>query len=189
MLGIAQAVTKWIWCAAVNLKERNLSGPVVSRLARISDSTLRQWRKRGFLPATKSPNAWPTFSVMETLRVAVIAELGRYGVDLKFAADMVEAFDLIDGEAFDFDGHSFNNEAATKRLRGPLYLRASQGGWVSDEEGNRHAMPVTAPKVGVAELVKDRRFTISDDPDDTVVIAVDVSKVFRRIEAELKGVI
>jgi hypothetical protein len=50
-------------------------------------------------------------------------------------------------------------------------------------------MPVTAPKVGVAELVKDRRFTISDDPDDTVVIAVDVSKVFRRIEAELKGVI
>lgn len=72
----------------INVDERNLSGPTVARLAGITDSTLRQWNKRGLTTRPGGPNAWPTYSLRDAVRYTTIADLGRAGVDLTLASQI-----------------------------------------------------------------------------------------------------
>ena len=156
----------------MDLSSRKLSGPVVSRLARISDATFRQWRKRGLIAAAATPNAWPTFSVLEALKVTLIAELGRSGVDLRFAAQIAETVDMIED---------------VSRLRKTCVLQASGSAWHQDDEGRMHAADVSRPALALAVLGTEKRLTFSEAPGDTVLIAVDVAKVFKQLENDLSA--
>lgn len=48
---------------------------------------------RGLLSTPHGPNAWPTYSVLDAIRVAAIADLKRIGVDLTVASTMANCID------------------------------------------------------------------------------------------------
>ncbi len=193
--------------ARVNLTERNLSGAVVAELAQVSAATLRQWRSRGFIPAASTPNAWPTFSLLEALKIALIAEISRYAIELWQAAQIVEALDEIktveeitaplflvadhyvklptEGE-LRIELAQSEKRAKSKKPRRGRHARSKvsrpvEAETLDDEFANAKWEPVY-----LADLSRERSFSLSDDPEATALIVVDVAKVFRRIEKRLE---
>lgn len=131
-------------------------------MAQITEANLRQWRKRGLLFVHKAdPTSWTRYSTLDALKVAVVAELSRYGLDLRFAASMAETLDFL-AEA-----------DSPERLERELFIHARLGGM--------HMKGALWSAGGLHVLTSESVQLNAQDEFDTVLITVDVAKIYRRL--------
>lgn len=131
----------------------------VCEAAGIKTTTLRAWRSRGIVNVAKDAEAdWTRYSDADLMRVCVLAELGRSGMDLALAAPIVEGLDF---------------ERPADRVSDPLLLAATIG------RGG-----ATVKTGGNVRWSRSRRVEI-EESSDLVTIVVDVAKILERARAAL----
>ncbi|MFT3843345.1 MAG: hypothetical protein QM723_40560 [Myxococcaceae bacterium] len=153
----------------------------VCRAAGINEPTLRTWRSRRLVASPGTANAWTRYPLVYLMKVVVLAELGRRGIDLEFASEFLSVFDMAE----DIDGDDRNE----KRWRGdgPLFLEGSLAVEYEEKRGKRskrkHAL-------GLLVIVPGPRVEVcaNDIEDDTVTVVMDLAKVFASARARLGAV-
>jgi len=136
----------------------------VCKAAGIELGTLRAWRRaRGDLPAVvvvenekDEAMSWTRYTLGDALRICVLAGLVHAGVDLRVAAELVEALQT----------ESRRFKVPVKAVEGdlPYYLIVS-------------TMTEKMPRTKLGWSVPD--VLLSNDPEDAVAMVIDIAKICR----------
>ena len=148
---------------------RTFVAPRVCLAAEIKPSTLRTWRKRGFVVVEKEhERGWTLYSAGDLLRICVLARLVRAGVDLGLASRIViglsDAGELkraLDGKASFVTVSKIEvNVDDPKKPSGPAFE---------------------------VQWSATRRFPLEESADstDSVGLVIDVAKILRRVKRVL----